>query len=119
MKLEQILENLIIDELHETAYFLVNTSANQDGTHIKFFLDGDEGIPIEDCSRISRVVSKYVDEEVSVHRKPKKVRFLKMKVLEFRKEGQVIKESKEMIDANATVITDDHKSYKKLPDIIK
>jgi len=65
------------------------------------------------------VESKYVDEEVSVHRKPKKVRFLKMKVLEFRKEGQVIKESKEMIDANATVITDDHKSYKKLPDIIK
>jgi ribosomal protein L37AE/L43A len=65
------------------------------------------------------VESKYVDEEVSVHRKPKKVRFLKMKVLEFRKEGQVIKESKKMIDANATVITDDHKSYKKLPDIIK
>lgn len=65
------------------------------------------------------VESKYVEEEVSVHRKPKKVRFLKMKVLEKGGEGQVMKESKEMIDANATVITDDHKSYKKLPDIIK
>jgi ribosomal protein L37AE/L43A len=65
------------------------------------------------------VESKYVEEEVSVHRKPKKVRFLKMKVLEKGGEGQVMKEAKEMIDANATVITDDHKSYKKLPDIIK
>ena len=37
------------------------------------------------------VESKYVDEQVSVHRKPKKVRFLKMKVLEFGKEGQVTK----------------------------
>jgi len=65
------------------------------------------------------VESKYVEEEVSGHRKPKKVRFLKMKVLEKGGEGQIMKESKEMIDANATVITDDHKSYKKLPDIIK
>lgn len=65
------------------------------------------------------VESKYVEQEVSVHRKPKKVRFLKMKVLEKGEKGQVMKESKEMIDANATVITDDHKSYKKLPDIIK
>ena len=65
------------------------------------------------------VESKYVEEEVSVHRKPKKVRFLKMKVLQKGGGGQVMKESKKMIGTNATVITDDHKSYKKLPDIIK
>lgn len=66
------------------------------------------------------VESKYApDKRISKHRKPKIVRYIKMKVIEKGAKGQAIKEANVMIDSQARVVTDDHNSYKKLPGIIK
>lgn len=63
MNLVEILEETIREELEGSNHFLVGSTTGKDGGHLKFFLDGDEGIPIEECSRISRVLSKKIDEE--------------------------------------------------------
>ena len=65
------------------------------------------------------IESKYVDEQVPNYRKPKKVGFIKMKVMEKGKQGQVIEEVEKMTDEDTVAATDDHKSFKKLPEILK
>lgn len=63
MSLIAILEDTIREELDGSDYFLVGSTAEKNGSRLKFFLDGDEGIPIEECSRISRLLSRKIDEE--------------------------------------------------------
>lgn len=63
MNLVEELEETIEEELQNTAYFLVGSTVNGDGSLMRFMLDGDEGIPIEECSRISRLLSRKIDEE--------------------------------------------------------
>lgn len=66
------------------------------------------------------VESKYVpDAKVLKHKKPKIVRYLKMKVIEKGGNNQVIKKANTLIGSQAKVVTDGSKSYQKLPDIIK
>ena len=63
------------------------------------------------------VESKYVDGD---HKKnSKKVGFIKMKVIEKGGINNAIEEAEKILDTNCTVLTDDHKSYKKLPEIVK
>lgn len=63
MNIVEELEEAINEELQNSSYFLVESAVNGDGSLIQFMLDGDEGIPIEECSRISRLLSKKIDEE--------------------------------------------------------
>jgi len=63
MNLVEELEETINEELQNSSYFLVASAVNGDGSLIRFMLDGDEGIPIEECSRISRLLSRKIDEE--------------------------------------------------------
>lgn len=69
------------------------------------------------------VESRHVGQEgPKKHKKSKKVGYIKMKVLtskqEGQQEGQVVKESESLIDNNAKVTTDGHKSYKRLSKIV-
>jgi ribosome maturation factor RimP len=45
-----------------TPYFLVGTEASKKGGRITLLVDGDAGITIDACGKISRSISKMVDE---------------------------------------------------------
>lgn len=64
------------------------------------------------------VESKYVDDGDN-KKKPKKVGFIKMKVIEKGGNHNTLTEAEKILNTNCTVLSDDHKSYKKLPDIVK
>ncbi len=65
------------------------------------------------------VESRYSDDhDPKKHNKPKEVRYLKMKVMEKGAKGQAIEQSSQIIDSKARVVTDGHKSFKKLPEVI-
>lgn len=63
MDLKGKLEELVLRHLPDDRYFLTEISAKQAGanTKIAIFLDGDEGIAIDVCARISREVSKGLE----------------------------------------------------------
>ncbi len=63
MDIEGKLEELVLRHLPDDRYFLTEISAKQAGgnTKIAIFLDGDEGIAIDVCARISREVSKDLE----------------------------------------------------------
>lgn len=63
MSIRQLITNIIEEDLSETNYFLVDVDVNQAETDLKFFIDGTEGVGIQICSRLSRKVSRILDEE--------------------------------------------------------
>jgi ribosome maturation factor RimP len=57
------LEKLLEEALSEyTDLFYIKTESNPEQTRFRFLIDGDEGVSIEKCARISRYISKAVDE---------------------------------------------------------
>lgn len=54
---------IIESELASTDCFLVNTRSNEAGTDLRFFIDGKNGVGIQTCARLSRKVSRILDEE--------------------------------------------------------
>ena len=63
MSLKQLITKIIEEELVETNCFLVGIDANQAETSMRFYIDGDNGVDIKLCTRLSRKVSRILDEE--------------------------------------------------------
>jgi ribosome maturation factor RimP len=63
MKLLEVLESAINEELEGTDYFLVQSKVSSDYSQIRFYVDGDEGVSIEKCSSLSRMLSRMIDEQ--------------------------------------------------------
>jgi ribosome maturation factor RimP len=61
------IEKLILNELTDTDYFLVDKKISQNGSSMKFFVDGVNGVGIKTCSMLSRKVSAMLDEEEPEH----------------------------------------------------
>ncbi|MBO6515346.1 MAG: ribosome maturation factor RimP [Bacteroidia bacterium] len=63
MALIDTIKSIVETEVENTPYFLVDVVQGERSKKIQVLLDGDEGIPISQCSRISRAISKVVDED--------------------------------------------------------
>ncbi len=63
MALIDTIKTLVEEEVENTPYFLVEIISGERSRKIQVLMDGDEGISIRECSRISRAISKVVDEE--------------------------------------------------------
>jgi ribosome maturation factor RimP len=63
LSLKALISRVIEEELSDTDCFLVSVDTNQAETSLKFFIDGTDGVGIQICSRLSRKVSKVLDEE--------------------------------------------------------
>jgi ribosome maturation factor RimP len=63
LSLKQLITRIIEEELVETNCFLVGIDANQAETSMKFYIDGEKGVDIQLCTRLSRKVSRILDEE--------------------------------------------------------
>ena len=63
--LNERINHLAQHALSNEAHFLVDVivSANRGPTKITVVLDGDEGISIDDCSAVSRSISKGIEDE--------------------------------------------------------
>ena len=63
--LNERINHLAQHALSNKAHFLVDVivSANRGPTKITVVLDGDEGISIDDCSAVSRSISKGIEDE--------------------------------------------------------
>ena len=57
-----IIENLINEELAGSDHFLVDAISNESETEMKFFIDGLNGVDIQVCSRLSRKISRTLEE---------------------------------------------------------
>jgi len=53
---------LVENELKDSAYFLVDVEVNAKNV-INVFVDGDAGIPISQCVKISRIIEKRFDRD--------------------------------------------------------
>lgn len=63
MDIKHRITEIIETELASTDSFLVNVRSNEAGTDLRFFIDGKNGIGIQTCARLSRKVSRILDEE--------------------------------------------------------
>lgn len=63
MEVKQLITQIIEEELASTDCFLVNIRSNEAGTDLRFFIDGENGVGIQTCARLSRKVSRILDEE--------------------------------------------------------
>jgi ribosome maturation factor RimP len=63
LDLKHFISNIIEEELTETDHFLVSIESNETGTSFKFFIDGNNGVDIQVCGRLSRKISRLLDEE--------------------------------------------------------
>lgn len=59
-KIREYVEAALVDP----QYFLVDVLKSNNGKLISVLLDGDAGIPIAECSRVSRAISARIDEEI-------------------------------------------------------
>ena len=57
-----IIENLINEELAGSDHFLVDAISNESETEMEFFIDGLNGVDIQVCSRLSRKISRTLEE---------------------------------------------------------
>jgi len=63
LSIKQLITNIIQEDLEDTDCFLVDVDVNQAETDLRFFIDGKNGVGIQTCSRLSRKVSRVLDEE--------------------------------------------------------
>ncbi len=63
MALLDTIKSLAESEVEDTPYFVVDVVGGDRSRKIQVLIDGDEGISIDQCSKISRAISKVVDEE--------------------------------------------------------
>ena len=62
LSLTQTILQLIEEEIRDTAYFVVSHQSNANESSIKIYVDGDQGMDIGYCARLSRRVSAQLDE---------------------------------------------------------
>ena len=63
MTLVDTIKSLVEEELQDSPYFLVDIVGGDRSRKIRVLIDGDEGVTVDQCSKVSRSVSKVVDEE--------------------------------------------------------
>ena len=65
MELEQKIADKVNELLEDESHFLVEVSlsSNRIGTKLLVSLDGDEGISIETCAKVSRALGRWIEEE--------------------------------------------------------
>lgn len=63
MSVKELITKIITEELDSTDHFLVGVDVNQAETDLKFYIDGTEGVSVQVCTRLSRKISRILDEE--------------------------------------------------------
>ncbi|MEN8695735.1 MAG: hypothetical protein ABF317_00410, partial [Bacteroidia bacterium] len=63
LDVRHFITQIIEEELSATNCFLVNIKSNESGSDLRFFIDGMQGVGIQTCARLSRKVSRLLDEE--------------------------------------------------------
>jgi ribosome maturation factor RimP len=63
LDVKQLITQIIEEDLTTSDCFLVNIRSNERGTDMRFFIDGQNGVGIQTCARLSRKVSRILDEE--------------------------------------------------------
>lgn len=63
MNVRERITEIITEDLASTDCFLVGVDTNQAETDLKFFIDGKEGVNVQVCTRLSRKISRILDEE--------------------------------------------------------
>lgn len=63
MTLVETIKSLVEAELDGSPYFLVDIVGGDRSRRIRVLIDGDEVVTVDQCSKVSRSVSKVVDEE--------------------------------------------------------
>ena len=63
MTLVDTIKSLVEEELQDSSFFLVDIIGGDRSRKIQVLIDGDEGVTVDQCSKISRSISKVVDEE--------------------------------------------------------
>lgn len=64
MELAAKIREYVEEALVDPQYFLVEVVKSANGKLVSVLLDGDAGIPIAECSRVSRSISARIDEEI-------------------------------------------------------
>ncbi len=64
MELAEKIREFAEAAIEDPQYFVVEVISSGSGRTISVLMDGDEGIPISECSRVSRAISARVDEEI-------------------------------------------------------
>ena len=64
MELSAQIQHYAEESIDDPQYFVVEVLKSANGKLISVLLDGDEGIPIVECSRVGRKVSARIDEEI-------------------------------------------------------
>ena len=62
MRIKDLIQGVLEEELQKTDCFLVGVKSNESDTHFKFFIDGEEGVGIKVIGKLSRAVSAVLDE---------------------------------------------------------
>lgn len=55
--------NLIRSEIDQTRFFLVELKIDDRLNNINVYIDGDDGISIDDCAEISRLIASKIEEQ--------------------------------------------------------
>ena len=63
MTLIETIKSLVEAEVENSSIFLVEVVGGDRSRKIQVLIDGDDGVTVDQCSRISRSISKVVDEE--------------------------------------------------------
>ncbi len=65
MELEQKIAEKVNELLEDESHFLVDVSlsSHRIGTKLLILLDGDEGISIQSCAKVSRGLGRWIEEE--------------------------------------------------------
>jgi len=63
MDLTERVRDLVEEELRDSEFFVVDVIGGDNSRKISVLLDGDAGITVEMCSKVSRSISKIIDEE--------------------------------------------------------
>lgn len=63
MSVKELISKIIEEELVGTNNFLVGIDTNTAETDLKYFIDGSEGVSVQICTKISRKISRILDEE--------------------------------------------------------
>lgn len=63
MTLVETIKSIVEEELEGSQYFLVDVVGGDRSRKIRVLIDGEKGVTVDQCSKISRSISKVVDEE--------------------------------------------------------
>lgn len=63
MNIQELITQKLEEEIKAFDCFLVSVRSNESGTDLRFFIDGKEGAGIQTCAKLSRKISRMLDEE--------------------------------------------------------